>query len=168
MRAAQAMFYAQPGLCTAAWPAWCCTSAVRRPPAGHRPRGRPAPDRRATWHAMSYRGHLAFPGEQMMRLSMDLSTGTAGCLLAVASVHGDRPTGLPFLPPPRGECAAHEPAPSGVVKKAPVVRRREANMNLFELQSMETPQGRGHGRRGDRQPREPAALRRQQPQRHDV
>ncbi|MEV4443640.1 hypothetical protein AB0K09_32555, partial [Streptomyces sp. NPDC049577] len=47
---------------------------------------------------------LAFPGHQMMRLSMDLATGTAGCLLALASARprpaGERPAQLPFLPPP--------------------------------------------------------------------
>lgn len=36
----------------------------------------------------------------MMRLSMDLSTGTAGCLLALGSALHDRPVHLPFLPPP--------------------------------------------------------------------
>ncbi|MGD6751805.1 class III lanthionine synthetase LanKC [Streptomyces sp. BH105] len=57
------------------------------------------------WLAMSYDGQLAFPGHQMMRLSTDLGTGSAGCLLALAAALGDaRGTGrahLPFLPPPR-------------------------------------------------------------------
>ncbi|UGY91135.1 class III lanthionine synthetase LanKC [Streptomyces gobiensis] len=52
-----------------------------------------------SWSAMSYQGHLAFPGDQMMRLSMDLSTGTAGCLLAVGSALHHEPVQLPFLPP---------------------------------------------------------------------
>ncbi|GAA4680801.1 class III lanthionine synthetase LanKC [Streptomyces chumphonensis] len=52
------------------------------------------------WYAMSFGGGLAFPGDQMMRLSMDLSTGTAGCLLAVGSARHDEPVRLPFLPPP--------------------------------------------------------------------
>ncbi|MFJ4621727.1 class III lanthionine synthetase LanKC [Streptomyces sp. NPDC088812] len=53
------------------------------------------------WLAMTYRGRLAFPGHQMMRLSMDLATGTAGCLLALSAAL-DEGTGahLPFLPPP--------------------------------------------------------------------
>ncbi|NUT29640.1 MAG: protein kinase/lanthionine synthetase C family protein [Streptomyces sp.] len=55
------------------------------------------------WFAMDYQGQLAFPGHQMMRLSMDLATGTAGCLLALGAAHtppGDRTTAhLPFLPP---------------------------------------------------------------------
>ncbi|MFE5917809.1 class III lanthionine synthetase LanKC [Streptomyces sp. NPDC056468] len=57
------------------------------------------------WYAMSYQGQLAFPGHQMMRLSMDLGTGTAGCLLALgaalgADAAGTTPAHLPFLPPP--------------------------------------------------------------------
>ncbi|MFJ7771115.1 class III lanthionine synthetase LanKC [Streptomyces sp. NPDC097107] len=101
VRAAQAMFYAQPGLYrgVAGMVLYLGRTTATGPGTG------PEAVRRQidalTWHAMSYRGHLAFPGEQMMRLSMDLSTGTAGCLLGVASVHGDRPAGLPFLPPPR-------------------------------------------------------------------
>ncbi|MFE1249267.1 class III lanthionine synthetase LanKC [Streptomyces sp. NPDC058735] len=53
------------------------------------------------WYAMAYEGRLAFPGHQMMRLSMDLATGTAGCLLALGAAL-DPATGahLPFLPPP--------------------------------------------------------------------
>ncbi|MEV0479609.1 class III lanthionine synthetase LanKC [Streptomyces sp. NPDC050508] len=55
------------------------------------------------WFAMSYEGQLAFPGHQMMRLSMDLGTGTAGCLLALGAAFGDADSapGLPFLPPLR-------------------------------------------------------------------
>ncbi|WP_371667704.1 class III lanthionine synthetase LanKC [Streptomyces sp. NBC_00289] len=60
------------------------------------------------WFAMSYQGQLAFPGHQMMRLSMDLGTGTAGCLLALGAALDPGTTAhLPFLPPlgrptPRG------------------------------------------------------------------
>ncbi|MFI1479609.1 class III lanthionine synthetase LanKC [Streptomyces sp. NPDC020747] len=54
------------------------------------------------WFAMPYQGQLAFPGHQMMRLSMDLGTGTAGCLLALgAALDGEALAQLPFLPPPR-------------------------------------------------------------------
>ncbi|MGW7002483.1 class III lanthionine synthetase LanKC [Streptomyces sp. NPDC054933] len=60
------------------------------------------------WYAMPYRGQLAFPGEQMMRLSMDLATGTAGCLLALAAALHTEPVGLPFLPPTRRD---HKPTP---------------------------------------------------------
>ncbi|SFR24160.1 Lanthionine synthetase C-like protein [Lentzea waywayandensis] len=48
------------------------------------------------WHATRYGGGLAFPGVQLRRLSMDLNTGGAGVLLALAStVDGRAP--LPFL-----------------------------------------------------------------------
>ncbi|MEW2447773.1 class III lanthionine synthetase LanKC [Streptomyces parvulus] len=99
--AAQAMFYAQPGLYrgVAGMVLHLGRTTATAPGTG------PDAVRRQldalSWHAMSYRDRLAFPGEQMMRLSMDLSTGTAGCLLAVASVRGDAPASLPFLPPPR-------------------------------------------------------------------
>ncbi|MEU0160735.1 class III lanthionine synthetase LanKC [Streptomyces sp. NPDC006261] len=51
-------------------------------------------------HALAYEGGLAFPGEQLMRMSMDLATGTAGCLLALGSALDTAPgppTTLPFL-----------------------------------------------------------------------
>ncbi|MGW6059302.1 class III lanthionine synthetase LanKC [Streptomyces sp. NPDC055189] len=51
------------------------------------------------WFAMPYEGQLAFPGNQMLRLSMDLHTGTAGCLLALAAALGDGGAHVPFLPP---------------------------------------------------------------------
>ncbi|MFE0171896.1 class III lanthionine synthetase LanKC [Streptomyces sp. NPDC059002] len=53
------------------------------------------------WFTMSYAGQLAFPGHQMLRLSMDLHTGTAGCLLALATALGDTGAHVPFLPPLR-------------------------------------------------------------------
>lgn len=56
------------------------------------------------WHSMPYEGQLAFPGNHLMRLSMDLGTGTAGCLLALGAAHAaadDATPHLPFLPPPR-------------------------------------------------------------------
>ncbi|MFF8970056.1 class III lanthionine synthetase LanKC [Streptomyces sp. NPDC014995] len=53
------------------------------------------------WFAMPYQGQLAFPGHQMMRLSMDLATGTAGCLLALAAALDEGADAhLPFLPCP--------------------------------------------------------------------
>jgi hypothetical protein len=53
--------------------------------------------RRLNWHAVSYAGHLAFPGEQLVRLSMDLATGTAGVLLALGAALHDEPVCLPCL-----------------------------------------------------------------------
>ncbi|GGV52664.1 serine/threonine protein kinase [Streptomyces griseoflavus] len=113
--AAQAMFYAQPGLYRGVAG---MVLHLGRTTAGMPGTGPEAIRRQLdalSWHAMSYRGRLAFPGEQMMRLSMDLSTGTAGCLLAVASVRGTRSAGLPFLPPPTRR--PHDSAPPGVVMK---------------------------------------------------
>ncbi|WP_197320828.1 class III lanthionine synthetase LanKC [Saccharomonospora sp. NB11] len=49
------------------------------------------------WHALSYRGGLTFPGEYCLRLSMDLATGTAGVLLALAEMSGEGVSILPFL-----------------------------------------------------------------------
>lgn len=99
VRAAQATFYAQPGLFRGA--AGMALHLSRTSLTG--PGTEPADIERQlgtlAWHALPYRGHLAFPGEQMMRLSMDLATGTAGCLLAVAAAHADAPAALPFLPP---------------------------------------------------------------------
>jgi tRNA A-37 threonylcarbamoyl transferase component Bud32 len=53
--------------------------------------------RRLDWHAVTYQGHLAFPGDRLMRLSMDLATGTAGVLLALGAALDDGPVHLPFL-----------------------------------------------------------------------
>jgi hypothetical protein len=52
--------------------------------------------RRLSWHAVSYRGRLAFPGDQNLRLSMDLATGSAGVLAAVNTVLNHTEF-LPFL-----------------------------------------------------------------------
>lgn len=64
--------------------------------------------RRLNWHAMSYRGHLAFPGDQLLRLSMDLATGTAGVLLALGAALHDEPVHLPFLGPVRPDLGRTE------------------------------------------------------------
>ncbi|MFF3851355.1 class III lanthionine synthetase LanKC [Streptomyces sp. NPDC002328] len=56
---------------------------------------------RLAWHAVPYRGQLAFAGDQVMRLSTDLATGTAGCLLAIGAALDERPAAFPFLPPLR-------------------------------------------------------------------
>ncbi|MFJ6075541.1 class III lanthionine synthetase LanKC [Streptomyces sp. NPDC093065] len=116
--AAQAMFYAQPGLYrgVAGMVLYLGRTTATAPGTGPRAVRRQLDA--LTWHAMSYRDRLAFPGEQMMRLSMDLATGTAGCLLAVASLLGDTAVGLPFLPPPSHRAAAPDSAPTGVVTQA--------------------------------------------------
>ncbi|MER7500323.1 class III lanthionine synthetase LanKC [Nonomuraea pusilla] len=53
--------------------------------------------RRLSWHALSYQGHLAFPGNQLMRLSMDVETGSAGILAALGVVFGQNASILPVL-----------------------------------------------------------------------
>jgi hypothetical protein len=57
--------------------------------------------RRLAWHALPHGGGLAFPGDQLLRLSADLATGAAGVLLALGSVLHDRPVHLPFLDEPQ-------------------------------------------------------------------
>ncbi|MFH8405912.1 class III lanthionine synthetase LanKC [Streptomyces sp. NPDC018019] len=97
--AATARFYVQPGLFRGR--AGCILHLARTTT--------PAPDLDGalaaqisclSWYALPYRTHLAFPGDQMMRLSMDLATGSAGCLLGLGAALHDRPVQLPFLPPP--------------------------------------------------------------------
>src|SRR6266566_1312953 len=56
--------------------------------------------RRLAWHAIRYEGGLAFPGDMLLRLSMDLGTGTAGVLLALAAALAPEGAAMPFLGPP--------------------------------------------------------------------
>ncbi|MEU5973926.1 class III lanthionine synthetase LanKC [Streptomyces sp. NPDC047315] len=58
------------------------------------------------WHTLDWHGHLAFPGTQLLRISMDLATGGAGILLALAAAHTsatepERRLSLPFLLHPK-------------------------------------------------------------------
>ncbi|WP_433359716.1 class III lanthionine synthetase LanKC [Streptosporangium sp. CA-115845] len=53
--------------------------------------------RRLSWHALSYQGHLAFPGNQLMRLSMDLETGSAGVLVALSVAFDQSASVIPVL-----------------------------------------------------------------------
>ena len=55
--------------------------------------------RRLAWHAVGHGGGLAFPGDQLHRLSADLATGGAGVLLAIGAAYGERAAHLPFLGP---------------------------------------------------------------------
>ncbi|MFG2001056.1 class III lanthionine synthetase LanKC [Spirillospora sp. NPDC048911] len=62
------------------------------------------------WHAMPYGGGLAYPGDQLLRLSLDFATGTAGVLFALqaatnAAMNAASDAGrvfLPFISPPGG------------------------------------------------------------------
>lgn len=51
------------------------------------------------WHALPYGEHLTFPGEQLLRLSTDLATGSAGVLLALAMARDPESVALPLLAP---------------------------------------------------------------------
>jgi tRNA A-37 threonylcarbamoyl transferase component Bud32 len=65
---------------------------------------------RLDWHAVSYRGHTAFPGNELLRLSMDLATGTAGVLLAVHAATAATSRFLPFFDQRPGWCGRGVPA----------------------------------------------------------
>jgi hypothetical protein len=67
---------------------------------------------RLSWHALPLAGGTAFPGDQLLRLSMDLATGTAGVLLAAGAALHAQPVHLPLLPR-AGWCPPQTPAPSG-------------------------------------------------------
>ena len=68
--------------------------------------------RNLAWHALPYGDGMAFPGNEMLRLSMDLATGTAGVLLALGTVLHDRPVTIPLLSAAR-KAAPQTPAPTG-------------------------------------------------------
>lgn len=99
--AARSGFYAQPGLFRGLAGMVLYLSRTTAPGPGTEPAQVRRQIDALTRYAMRYQGHLAFPGEQLMRLSMDLSTGTAGCLLALAAAQSEQPARLPFLPPLR-------------------------------------------------------------------
>jgi hypothetical protein len=65
------------------------------------------------WHALPYGDGMAFPGTGLLRLSMDLATGTAGVLLALGAVLHDRPVPMPLLAATRRASAPQAPAPAG-------------------------------------------------------
>jgi tRNA A-37 threonylcarbamoyl transferase component Bud32 len=56
--------------------------------------------RSLSWHALPYGGGLAYPGDQLFRLSMDFATGTAGVLFALATALHPQPVRLPLFDPP--------------------------------------------------------------------
>ncbi|MEE1928557.1 class III lanthionine synthetase LanKC [Streptomyces sp. TRM 70351] len=96
--AARSRFYAQPGLFRGR--AGMIWHLARTSTPGVTPQDLPGQLTALGWYGMHYADGLAHPGDQMMRLSMDLATGTAGCLLAVGTALHDEPARLPFLPPP--------------------------------------------------------------------
>jgi hypothetical protein len=96
-RAARCAFYIEPGLFWGRAGMILYLSRPHGPGAGAEDAAVAAHIRRLAWHASSYQGHLAFPGEELLRLSMDLATGTAGVLLALGAALHDAPVELPFL-----------------------------------------------------------------------
>jgi hypothetical protein len=50
-------------------------------------------------YSVPFADGLAFPGQALLRLSMDLATGTAGVMLALGAALHRHPVHLPFLPP---------------------------------------------------------------------
>ncbi|MEV8632690.1 class III lanthionine synthetase LanKC [Streptosporangium sp. NPDC051023] len=75
------------------------------------------------WHALPYGGGLAFPGDQLLRLSMDFATGTAGVLFAMSTALHDGPVLLPFTGPPGG---------TGSLAKATPVREPAERLHSHE------------------------------------
>ena len=69
--------------------------------------------RNLAWHALPFGDGMAFPGTALLRLSMDLATGTAGVLLALGAALHDRPVHAPLLAPSRVE-PPQTPTPAGV------------------------------------------------------
>ncbi|MFY9809288.1 MAG: class III lanthionine synthetase LanKC [Pseudonocardiaceae bacterium] len=95
--AARSPFYIQPGLFSGR--AGMILYLSRAYPPGHAVWNQDvaAQIRHLGWHRVDYQGHLAFPGEQLLRLSMDLASGAAGILLAMGAAVHEHPVGLPFL-----------------------------------------------------------------------
>ncbi|MDQ3886956.1 MAG: lanthionine synthetase C family protein, partial [Actinomycetota bacterium] len=93
-RAAQSPFYVEPGLFHGRAGMILHLSHGCAPPDRHTVIDH---IRRLTWHAINYQGYAAFPGEELLRLSMDMATGTAGVLLAVGAALHSAPVHLPFL-----------------------------------------------------------------------
>ena len=63
------------------------------------------------WHALVHDGATAFPGDRLLRLSMDFATGTAGVLFALGHALGAAPCFLPLTQPPGTADRKHPAAP---------------------------------------------------------
>lgn len=97
--AAHSQFYVEPGLFSGRAGMILALSRTAAPGGGATDPMVAAHLRRLAWHAVNYRGQIAFPGDQLLRLSMDVATGTAGVLLAAGAALHDQPVHLPFLGP---------------------------------------------------------------------
>jgi hypothetical protein len=99
--AASSGFYAQPGLFNGRAGVIAYLGGTGDESA-QEPGGRVAGTQvdRLAWHAVRYAGGLAFPGDMLFRLSMDLGTGTAGVLLGTAAALAPSGAALPFFARP--------------------------------------------------------------------
>jgi predicted Ser/Thr protein kinase len=78
------------------------------------------------WHALPYGGGLAFPGDMLFRLSMDVATGNAGVLLALSAALDSPRTYLPFIGPPGvGVTTSSPPAFCTAERLGPGISRKE-------------------------------------------
>jgi tRNA A-37 threonylcarbamoyl transferase component Bud32 len=116
-RAARSRFYIQPGLFSGR--AGMILYLSRGYPPGHAVWN---PDvaaqiRGLGWHHVDYQGHIAFPGEQLLRLSMDLASGAAGVLLALGAAVHEHPVGLPFLCEPQQPPPHDAPVPAALSER---------------------------------------------------
>lgn len=100
-RAAEAQFYIEPGLFYGRAGMILYLSRQHGAAAADRDPAVIAHVRRLSWHALAFESELAFPGEQLLRLSMDLATGSAGVLLSLGAALADETVQLPFLGPVR-------------------------------------------------------------------
>ncbi|RST13270.1 lantipeptide synthetase [Streptomyces sp. WAC05374] len=114
-RAAQGGFYMEPGLFDGL--AGMILHLARAYPPGTAADRDPVVAehiRRLARYAVVRRGRLTFPGEQLLRLSLDLGTGSAGVLLALGAALHDAPVHLPFL----GTAPSHvSPRPHEVAER---------------------------------------------------
>ncbi|OLF17981.1 class III lanthionine synthetase LanKC [Actinophytocola xanthii] len=69
--------------------------------------------RNLAWHALPYGEGMAFPGTALLRLSMDLATGTAGVLLALGAALHEEPVHLPGLARAASTTTQRTPASTG-------------------------------------------------------
>jgi lantibiotic modifying enzyme len=82
---------------------------------------------RLAWHAVRYQGGVAFPGEMLLRLSMDLGTGAAGVLLGTATALAPCGAALPFFAQPARlpvRVLGSSPAPRQGAPNQPAPARR--------------------------------------------
>lgn len=98
-KAAQSIFYVQSGLFNGRAGMLLYLSQRSVDKSGLRPR-LIEQVQRLSWHKVRFHDGPAFPGEQLLRLSMDLATGTAGVLLALGAALSESTIALPFLKSP--------------------------------------------------------------------